>query len=553
MMARRSGANPVRRLGCIILLIGLAVVAFVGFRFVHGWTETGPATQDISIVVPEGSTLSDAAVLLKSAGAVRSADAFLTRAKVFGGAKPIKAGEFVVPKGASNREILSILQGGKTLTRLVTIPEGMPSIMVYERLMANDRLSGNITMPAEGSVLPDSYAFGKGEPRAAVLKRMQAAMTKTMDELWPARSPNTVVKTPLEALTLASIVEKETALKSELRIVAGVYSNRLRKGMMLQADPTIIYPITKGKPLGRRIRQSEIADVNDYNTYAMTGLPKGPIANPSRAAIAAVLNPQKTTAYYFVADGKGGHVFADTLQEHNANVEKWFALRKARARQFEHRRAVVQRRDLAEATCQLGQKSTVAGTDFQCRRRAGKTQGIEQCQQAVAVLRQAGDQVLLGLEAGRRAGEKILAGGGALAMHLGNPPAHHGGQGQAVDFFEQGQVQAAAELFVMGQGAAVENRIAFAPGGHQAGLGQHLEVVADAGLADGKDLRQFQHAEGVVAQGAQHIQAQRITAGLAQGGEGIDGLEGRKGGAHIHRLGSLVGHFSSSNTNIKKF
>jgi UPF0755 protein len=206
----------------------------------------------------------------------------------------------------------------------------MPSIMVYERIMANDRLSGSISIPAEGSVLPDSYAFDKNEPRADVLQRMQDAMTKTMAELWPERSADTMVKTPLEALTLASIVEKETALKSELRIVAGVYSNRLRTGMRLQADPTIIYPITKGKPLGRRIRRSEITDVNDYNTYAMAGLPKGPIANPSRAAIAAVLNPQKTSALYFVADGNGGHVFADTLQEHNANVAKWYALRRQR-------------------------------------------------------------------------------------------------------------------------------------------------------------------------------------------------------------------------------
>jgi len=213
---------------------------------------------------------------------------------------------------------------------MVTIPEGMPSIMVYERLMANDQLTGRISIPAEGSVLPDSYAFDKNEPRAAVLKRMQDARTKTMAELWPERSANAMVKTPLEALTLASIVEKETALKSELRIVSGVYSNRLRIGMRLQADPTIIYPITKGKSLGRRIRKSEIRDVNDYNTYAMIGLPKGPIANPSRAAIAAVLNPQKTTALYFVADGKGGHIFADTLKQHNANVAKWYALRRQR-------------------------------------------------------------------------------------------------------------------------------------------------------------------------------------------------------------------------------
>jgi UPF0755 protein len=163
-----------------------------------------------------------------------------------------------------------------------------------------------------------------------VVLRMQAAMKKTVEELWPKRSADTVVKTPQEAVTLASIVEKETSKKSELRMVAGVYSNRLRKGMMLQADPTIIYPITKGKPLGRRIRQSEIASVNDYNTYSMVGLPKGPIANPSRAAIEAVLNPEKTKALFFVADGQGGHVFANTLEEHNANVEKWYAIRRER-------------------------------------------------------------------------------------------------------------------------------------------------------------------------------------------------------------------------------
>ena len=144
------------------------------------------------------------------------------------------------------------------------------------------------------------------------------------------RSPDTVVKTPKEAVTLASIVEKETSKKSELRMVAGVYSNRLKTGMMLQADPTIIYPITKGKSLGRRIRQSEIASVNDYNTYSMVGLPKGPIANPSRAAIEAVLNPERTKALFFVADGTGGHVFANTLEEHNANVEKWYAIRRER-------------------------------------------------------------------------------------------------------------------------------------------------------------------------------------------------------------------------------
>jgi UPF0755 protein len=230
----------------------------------------------------------------------------------------IKAGEFLIPAGASNADVLSILTGGKTVQRMVTVPEGMPSIMVYERLMANDMLKGDIPVPAEGSIMPDSYAFEKGETRAAVVLRMQAAMKQS------------VVKTQEEAITLASIVEKETSKKSELGLVAGVYSNRLKQGMMLQADPTIIYPYTKGKPLGRRILKSELENVNDYNTYTKTGLPIGPIANPSKAAIAAVLNPEKTDYLFFVAKGDGGHVFAKTNKEHQANVEKWYAIRKER-------------------------------------------------------------------------------------------------------------------------------------------------------------------------------------------------------------------------------
>jgi UPF0755 protein len=329
-VAKRYRKQTNRRFAKWAVVAAALLLAVIAGNFVYGWTAPGPLERKATVIIKPGSSMMSAARQLEKSGAVKSADAFVRRAKIFGASNTIKAGEFVIPAKASNADILSILTDGKTVQRMVTIPEGMPSIMVYERLMANDQLTGRISIPAEGSVLPDSYAFDKNEPRAAVLKRMQDAMTKTMAELWATRSPNAMVKTPLEALTLASIVEKETALKSELRIVSGVYSNRLRTGMRLQADPTIIYPITKGKSLGRRIRKSEIADVNDYNTYAMAGLPKGPIANPSRAAIAAVLNPQRTSAYYFVADGKGGHIFADTLQEHNANVAKWYALRRQR-------------------------------------------------------------------------------------------------------------------------------------------------------------------------------------------------------------------------------
>ena len=185
-------------------------------------------------------------------------------------------------------------------------------------------------MPAEGSVLPDGYSYTRGEKRSAVLKRMQDAMIKTLAEAWASRKPTTVARSPSEAIILAAIVEKETGKASERRIVAGVYSNRVRLGMKLQADPTVIYPVTLGRPLGRRILKSELAADNGYNTYAKTGLPIGPIANPGKASIEAVLDPAPTHALYFVADGTGGHVFADTLAGHSANVAKWYALRRAR-------------------------------------------------------------------------------------------------------------------------------------------------------------------------------------------------------------------------------
>lgn len=314
----------------LLLIIPALLFALVAGNFVYGWHAEGPSKRDVTVIIKPGSSIRMAAQSLQKGGVIKSADAFVNRARIFGATSTIKSGEFLIPAGASNADILSILTGGKTVQRMVTVPEGMPSIMVYERLMANDRLTGEIPIPAEGSIMPDSYAFEKGESRAAVVLRMQSAMKKTMDELWPKRSANSIVKTPEEALTLASIVEKETSVKSELRKVAGVYTNRLRVGMMLQADPTIIYPITKGKALGRRIHQSEIAAVNGYNTYSMVGLPKGPIANPSRAAIEAVLNPEKTDYLFFVADGKGGHIFAKTNEEHAANVEKWYAIRKER-------------------------------------------------------------------------------------------------------------------------------------------------------------------------------------------------------------------------------
>jgi UPF0755 protein len=206
----------------------------------------------------------------------------------------------------------------------------MPSIVVAEKLEASPYLSGPTPQIDEGSVLPDSYGFERGDTRSSLVREMQAAMTKTLAELWPRRSLDCPVSTPAEAVILASIVEKETGKPAERPMVAGVYCNRLRIGMKLDADPTVIYPVTKGKPLRRRILRSELDADNGYNTYKRAGLPEGPIANPGKASIEAVLHPAKTKALYFVADGRGGHVFAETLEEQNANVAKWYALRRKR-------------------------------------------------------------------------------------------------------------------------------------------------------------------------------------------------------------------------------
>jgi UPF0755 protein len=314
-----------------LIALGAAVLFALGLLFVTlPWYLPGPLARGTAFIVPDGASLTAVAAKLEKEGAIGSAGGFRWRARLFGGGAPIKAGEFMLPRRASPSQILAVIQGDEFLRRFVTVPEGMPSIMVWERLMAQPYLTGTIPVPAEGSVLPDSYDFQRGESRQAVLGRMQAAMTNALAEAWAKRKPGIAVNTPVEALTLASIVEKETGKPSERRMVAGLYSNRLHQGIMLQADPTVIYPITRGKPLGRRIRQSEIQAVNAYNTYSMVGLPAGPITNPGRASIEAVLNPAKTDMLYMVADGTGGHVFARTYKEHMDNVAKWFAIRRAR-------------------------------------------------------------------------------------------------------------------------------------------------------------------------------------------------------------------------------
>ncbi len=318
-----------RRLGCSGLLAALVLVAAL-FWGVHDWRGAGPARRTLTVTVPQGASLAGASAVLERAGAVRSARRFRLWAKLFGSSAAIKAGEYRIAPRLSQSDILKLLQGGRTLQRFVTVPEGWPSVLVQEALAKAPELSGPAPLPAEGSVLPDTYSYANGEARAKVEARMIRAMSKYLAAAWAKRKPGIAVATPREALILASIVEKETGKPAERREVAAVYGNRLKRGMMLQADPTIIYPITKGKPLGRRILESEVHARNAYNTYAMTGLPAGPICNPGRASIDAVLDPAPSGALYFVADGTGGHVFATTLEQHNANVKRWYALRRAR-------------------------------------------------------------------------------------------------------------------------------------------------------------------------------------------------------------------------------
>ena len=318
-----------RRLGCIGLVLALLAVGAL-FFVVQSWGGAGPLARNASVMIPQGSSLRAAADELQKAGAIGSAGRFLFLARLFGSDEPIRAGEYRVPAHLSQADILKLLQGGKTLQRFVAVPEGLPSVLVRDALMKAPELTGEVDVPIEGTVLPDSYSYQRGDSRAEVLDRMQKAMARYLAKAWPKRKPTTVVKTPREALILASIVEKETGKAEERRTVAAVYSNRLRRGMPLQADPTVIYPITKGRPLGRRILRSELTAKNGYNTYASPGLPIGPIANPGRASIDAVLDPATSNALYFVADGTGGHVFADTLAQHNANVQKWYAIRRQR-------------------------------------------------------------------------------------------------------------------------------------------------------------------------------------------------------------------------------
>lgn len=314
----------------VLLFVSLVLLAGAGLLLLPSFLGEATIEEETSFVVSAGSSLTSVAEELEEAGLVASADGFLLNAKLFGSSEPIQAGEFMLRPGMDQGQILEAFQSGDVIRYFVTIPEGMPSVLVWERLMAEELLTGEVEVPAEGSILPDTYAIERGQSRASLVAQMQSAMDTALQDAWASRSDDIAVDSIEEAVILAAIVEKETGTPEERRTVAGLYSNRLRAGMRLQADPTIIYPITQGRPLGRRIRRSEIDAVNGYNTYTLTGLPEGPITNPGRESIEAVLNPEQHDYLFMVADGTGGHEFNETNAGHEAAVARWYELRRQR-------------------------------------------------------------------------------------------------------------------------------------------------------------------------------------------------------------------------------
>lgn len=328
--AQSGGLSRMRRL----VIMGMSGFAVLAIALMLGavwavWTYRGPGpeakTGEISsVMLRRGAGLNEIASSLERAGVIRSGAIFKAAAQVTGAARELKAGEYEFPSGASMARVLDDIRAGRIVRHQVTIPEGATSEMVIEILNREEALTGIAPTPPEGTVLPETYDFQRGEDRAAVLQRMMDARDRLLTTLWARRQPGLPITTPEEAVILASIVEKETGVASERPQVASVFVNRLRKGMRLESDPTIIYFITKGKPLGRRILKSELENpANVYNTYLIDGLPPTPIANPGRAALAAVLDPPATDYLFFVADGSGGHAFAVTYAEHEDNVRKW--------------------------------------------------------------------------------------------------------------------------------------------------------------------------------------------------------------------------------------
>lgn len=348
----RSRSEPGRFSGFFGFLNGLLsflflVAALVGILSVtlqSSFDQPGPLGHTTVAVIPKGEGVYEIASRLEREGVISDRRMFMAQYLAerlytnYAEGKPIqlKAGEFEIRKQASLRQVLDTLSEGRAILYRITIPEGLTSAQIVERLKAEPNLEGEIgQIPPEGSLLPDTFKFSRGMPRQELVDRMRTEQQRLLATLWEKRQKNLPFETPAQAMTLASIVEKETGRADERSRVAGVFVNRLRSRMRLQSDPTIVYGIIGGQgSLGRPIARPDIDTRTAYNTYQIDGLPPGPICNPGRSAIEATLDPAKTTDLYFVADGTGGHTFSASLKEHNSAVQTWRRVeRDAKAKQ----------------------------------------------------------------------------------------------------------------------------------------------------------------------------------------------------------------------------
>ncbi len=334
----RRARHPIVIVGNAIFTILLLLAVFVGGGILYGskqFTAPGPLASERTVNIPQRTGLRDMADLLKREGVIENSTFFVMGAVILGATEKMKAGEYVFQKNASMSEVLETIIEGKSIQHSVTIAEGLTTQQIVQRLNEAEVLSGPIQrIPGEGSLLPETYRVTRGTTREQLLQRMAAAHKRMVEEIWAKRAADLPISNINEFVTLASIVEKETAIASERTRVAGVFVNRLNKKMRLQSDPTIIYGLVGGKgSLGRSLTRADIDQPTPYNTYTIAALPPGPIANPGRASLEAVANPARTKELYFVADGTGGHVFAETYEQHLKNVARWRDFQKQNAPQ----------------------------------------------------------------------------------------------------------------------------------------------------------------------------------------------------------------------------
>lgn len=333
MRSRWGMRNLAANVISVLIVVGLALLVAIGIAK-REFSAPGPLQEDVVVLLPKGAGLKDTSRLLALNGVVGPgfSGEFLFRlgARYRREDRAIRYGEYRIPAEASMADVLAMLVAGKTVGHKLTVPEGLTSFQIVELLRGSEVLTGEIEdLPAEGSLAAETYTLERNQSRKVVLKQMADLQAAVLAEAWEKRAPDLPLESPDEVLILASIVEKETGVASERPRVASVFVNRLRRGMRLQSDPTVIYGLTEGKEvLERGLRRSELDRATPYNTYVIDGLPPTPIASPGRDAIMAVVNPEETDFLYFVADGTGGHVFAKTLAEHNRNVAEWRKIEK---------------------------------------------------------------------------------------------------------------------------------------------------------------------------------------------------------------------------------